>query len=76
LHIDSPTLVSKVERLAQATGLTQTAVLEKAVDLFLAELEGAISMERMRSLLAKLDQIPVQNDVFDPLAWDEIGLPK
>ncbi len=77
LQIANPKVVSKVERLAKATGLTKTAVVERAVDRLLGELAGANDhTDRMTALLGQLDRIPDRSDAFDPLAWDERGLPK
>ncbi|EXJ15795.1 type II toxin-antitoxin system VapB family antitoxin [Imhoffiella purpurea] len=77
LQIANPALVGKVERLARATGLNKTAAVERAVDRLLSELEGppqnAVSMN---ALLAQLDRIPDRDDALDPLAWDDMGLPK
>jgi antitoxin VapB len=77
LQIANPVVVSKVERLAKATGLSKTAVVERAVDRLLAEMGStADQTERIAALLAQLDRIPDRADAFDPLAWDEHGLPK
>jgi len=77
LQIANPAVVSKVERLAKATGLSKTAVVEKAVDRLLSETKGASdSAERMAALLRQLDRIPDRADAFDPLEWDERGAPK
>ena len=32
--------------------------------------------ERMAALLAQLDRIPERVDAFDPVEWDEKGLPR
>lgn len=77
LQIANPAVLSKVERLAKATGLTKTAVVERALDRLISE--AAVSggqPERMAALLAQLDRIPDSADAYDPLAWDELGLPK
>jgi len=77
LQIANPTVVAKVERLAQATGLSKTAAVEQAVDKRLRELESPLgSGERITALLAQIDQIPDRADPFDPLEWDERGLPR
>ena len=77
LQIANPVVVSKVERLARATGLSKTAVVERAVDRLLSETAGpADADERMAALLAQLDRIPDRPDAFDPLAWDSHGLPE
>ena len=77
LQIANPAVVSKVERLAKATGLSKTAVVERAVDRLLSEMANTSDQtERIAALLAQLDRIPDRADAFDPLGWDEHGLPK
>ena len=77
LQIASPIVVGKVERLAKATGLNKTAAVERAVDRLLSELESPQpSAATMSALLAQLDRIPDRVDAFDPLAWDDLGLPR
>jgi antitoxin VapB len=77
LQIANPAVVSKVERLAKATGLSKTAVVERAVDRLLSDMaKNSDQAERIAALLAQLDRIPDRTDGFDPLAWDENGLPK
>jgi antitoxin VapB len=77
LQIANPAVVSKVERLAKRTGLSKTAVVERAVDRLLGETAGSSRQaSRLAALLAQLDRIPDRADAFDPLQWDEHGLPK
>lgn len=80
LQIANPIVVAKVERLARATGLTKTAVVEQAIDRLASETQGASdpgrTASRMAALLAQLDRIPERTDAFDPLEWDDRGLPK
>ena len=77
LQIANPAVVSKVERLAKATGLSKTAAVERAVDRLLSESIGTSDCaERLAALLAQLDRIPERPDAFDPMEWDEHGLPK
>ena len=77
LRIANPSVVSKVERLAKSTGLSKTALVERAVDRLLQETtRRAGQADRMAALLAKLDRIPERSDAADPLAWDARGLPK
>ncbi len=76
LQIANPSVVSKVERLAKSTGLSKTALVERAVDRLLEETTRAAPQgARMAALLAQLDRIPDRSDATDPLAWDEHGLP-
>lgn len=77
LQIANPAVVSKVERLAKRTGLSKTAVVERAVDRLLGETAGPSRQAgRLTALLAQLDRIPDRADASDPLQWDEHGLPK
>lgn len=77
LQIANPTVVEKIERLARATGLTKTAAVEKAVDRFISEtIDLDAAKARMDALLAQLDRIHDSQAPFDPLEWDEHGLPR
>ena len=79
LQIANPTVVRKIETLARATGLTKTAAVEKAVDRLLAEqnLDQPTGVwEQFDAILAQIDQIPDLPNAFDPLEWDEHGLPR
>jgi len=79
LQIANPGVVRKIETLARATGLSKTAAVEKAVDRLLAEQNldrTADAWERLDALLAQMDQIPDLPNAFDPLEWDEHGLPR
>jgi len=79
LQIANPAVVSKVERLAKRTGLSKTAVVERAVDRLLGETADRspkAAHARLAALLAQLDRIPDRADASDPLQWDEHGLPK
>lgn len=74
LQIANPVVVEKVERLARATGLSKTALVERAVDRLAAELVVDRG-DRIDALLAQFDRLPDRPDAFDPLAWDDAGLP-
>ena len=80
LQIANPVVVGKVERLAKRTGLSKTAVVDRALDRLIAEIgetPGAGDQRtRMAALLAQLDRIPDRTDATDPLDWDEHGLPQ
>ena len=80
IQIANPTVVDKIERLAQLTGLNKTAAVEIAVDRLLNESAGAATHlhagRAMASLLAQLDRLPDLPTAFDPLQWDEFGLPR
>jgi antitoxin VapB len=75
LQIANPVVVDKVERLARATGLNETAAVERAVDRLLREAEGVQSAARLAALLEQFDRLPDRADARDPLSWDERGLP-
>ena len=79
LQIANPSVVAKIETLAKATGLSKTAAVEEAVDRLLAEqgLDRTADLWReFDALLAQLDRIPDLPTAFDPLEWDEHGLPR
>jgi antitoxin VapB len=81
LQIANPAVVEKVERLARATGMTKTALVEKAVDSLAREteihdLQGHADTRKLEALLAQLDRIPDRQDAYDPLTWDKDGLPE
>jgi len=79
LQIANPVVFRKIETLARATGLSKTAAVEKAVDRLLAEQKidrAADAWERLDALLAQMDQIPDLPNAYDPLDWDELGLPR
>lgn len=77
LQIANPGVVAKVEKLAKATGLTKTALVERAVDRLQREIQHpAADQPRLRALLAQVDRIEDRVDAIDPLEWDEAGLPK
>lgn len=77
LQIANPKALSKVERLAKQTGLSKTAVVERALDRLIADIAGSSDQSgRLTALLAQLDRIPDRGDSFAPLQWDEHGLPK
>ena len=79
LQIANPVVVKKVERLAKAVGLSKTAAVERAVDRLLSETVVAAHTKNsasMAALLAQLDQVADRLDAFDPLPWDELGLPQ
>ena len=75
LQIANPVVVEKVNRLARATGLSKTAVVEKAIDRLAGELNVATDTARMSALLSQLDQVPERADRVDPLEWNAQGLP-
>ena len=78
LQIANSTVVAKIEALARATGLDKTAAVEKAVDRLLAEQntgQGDL-WRQFDAILAQIDQIPDLPGAFDPLEWDEHGLPR
>ncbi len=56
LQIANPTVVAKVERLARATGLTKTAVVERAIDRLASEALAAAGAGRMAALLQAIQR--------------------
>ncbi|MGE0664982.1 MAG: type II toxin-antitoxin system VapB family antitoxin [Sphingomonadales bacterium] len=77
IQIANPVVVEKIERLANETGLTKTAAVEKAVDALLNDKDARKEnlRRRVKAVLAEIDSIPDRADAFDPLEWDENGLP-
>jgi antitoxin VapB len=77
LQIANPVVVSKVEQVAKATGLSKTAAVELALDRFISTTTDPAPDQvlRMAALLAQLDRIPDRTDATEPLVWDEHGLP-
>ena len=72
----NPVVVKKVELMAKRLGLSKTAVVERALDQLMSASEGAENQsERLEALLAQLDRIADRPDAFDPVQWDERGLP-
>ena len=76
LQIANPIVVEKVARLARLTGLSKTALVERAVDRLVSDGRAHKQTGRMAALLAQIDRIPDRPDVFDPLEWDANGLPQ
>lgn len=76
LQIANPVVVAKIERLARATGLTKTAVVERAIDMLASQTQATAVPGQMAALLAQLDCVPDRADAHDPLEWDRSGLPK
>jgi antitoxin VapB len=76
LQIANPVIVAKVEQLARATGLTKTAVVERAIDALASQTKSAVVPGQMAALLAQLDRVPDRADARDPLEWDGAGLPE
>ena len=75
LQIANPKVVAKVEKLARATGLTKTALVERAVDRLGDDLDASRVGPRIRAILARMDEFPDRPDAHDPLQWDQQGLP-
>jgi antitoxin VapB len=76
LQIANPGVVAKVERLAKATGLSKTALVERALDQLLLETQArAPAAGGLAALLAQLDRIPDRTDTPELLRWDSHGLP-
>lgn len=77
LQIANPIVVEKIERLAREIGSTKTGAVEQAVDRLLAEqTDRDTRLDRIRALLEQMDRIPERSESFDPLEWDEHGLPR
>lgn len=79
-QIANDRVIEKIDRLAELTGLSKTAAVEVAVESLLAEAARSAGLKgnaaRIDAILAQIDRLPVAVDAFDPLEWDEHGLPK
>jgi antitoxin VapB len=76
LQIANPTVVAKVERLAKITGLSKTALVERAVDqLERQALPARVGAGKLRALLAQMDQLAASGDSGEALSYDDHGLP-
>jgi antitoxin VapB len=51
-------------------------VVERAIDRLASETGAGPQAGRMAALLAQLDRVPDRPDAFNPLEWDDQGLPK
>lgn len=78
IQIANPEVVKKVARLAQVTGLSKTAAVELAVDRALRESAQArgVATSDLAALLEQFDQVPDRPDAFEPVEWDDQGLPR
>lgn len=77
LQIANPAVSDKAARLAQALGISKTAVVERALDRLAGELAPQPDIHaRAIALLAQIDRIPDLQNAADPLEWDETGLPR
>jgi antitoxin VapB len=76
LQIANPLVIAKIERLARATGLTKTAVVERAIDMLASQTQATAVPSQMAALLAQLDRVPDRADAHDPLELDGSGLRK
>jgi antitoxin VapB len=76
LQIANPSVIEKAERLARETGMTKTAVVDRALDCLALTLSSRHLDRQIESILAQLDRIPDRTDAYEPLGWDASGLPK
>ena len=78
MQIANPVVIGKIDKLARLTGLNKTAAVENAVDRLLAttNMPALRNRREFTALLAQLDRIPDSPDAFDPMLWDDIGLPR
>jgi hypothetical protein len=68
IQIADSMIADKVDRVAKATGLSMTAVVELALDLWLSEMSGASDQsERMAARIAQLDGMSHRAGSSEPL---------
>lgn len=76
IQIANPAVIRKVEELSKASGLNKTAAVEQAVEQMLAALNTKSARKTsLKKLIAQFDQIPERADAFNPVQYDEQGLP-
>jgi antitoxin VapB len=76
IQIANPVVVDKVNRMAQQTGLTKTAVIDHALDVLQASKLEVAEPASFDALFRQMDRIPDLPVSVNPLEWDEQGLPK
>ena len=79
VQIANVEVISKIERLARATGLGKTASVELAVDRLLAEMGAPAADDPwagLDALVEQLRRIPPRPDAFEAVEYDEGGLPR
>ena len=76
VQIANPGVARKIALLAKATGLSKTAAVEMAVDRALQSGGSQSRAAMLAALLERFDQIPDRPDAYDPMEWDEHGLPR
>lgn len=78
IQIANPEVVAKIERLSRMTGLGKTAAVEAAVTRMIQEAGGGESerWSRFEAVLRQIRALPVREDGFTAVEYDEAGLPK
>ncbi|BBK36712.1 hypothetical protein STAQ_17900 [Allostella sp. ATCC 35155] len=69
-------LVRKIDRLAKEMELTKIVAVDSAVDRALRPEDRRARGDRLERLSARLAEIPDRPDAYDPMEWDEYGLPR
>jgi len=68
IQIADSMIADKVDRLAKATGLSMSAVVELALDLWLSEMSGSLDQtERMTALMEQLEHSPDRAAAREPI---------
>jgi antitoxin VapB len=68
IQIADSMITDKVDRVAKATGLSMTAVVELALDLWLSEMSGASDQSKhMAARIAQLDGTPYRAGSSEPI---------
>jgi len=82
IEISNPQLLAKIERLSARLGVEVAIALETAVDRLLGETAETCKERKddpwagVDEIIAKLHALPPRPDAYDPLEWDEWGLPR
>ena len=68
IQIADSMIADKVDRVAKATGLSMSAVVELALDLWLSEMSGSSQRcEHMAARMAELDGVEPRGDIAGPI---------
>ncbi len=80
IQIINPVVLEKISELAKVTGLTKTAVVEKAIEDLVRNHRIDVQTtqrKKMLALLAQFDRVDKNRSLENTdIAWDENGLPK
>jgi antitoxin VapB len=76
IQIANPVVVEKVNRLAEALGLSKTALINRALDALLDGQHTVAEPDALDGYFRQFDQLPNRAAPIDPMEWDDLGLPR